>query len=576
MRTALLQFSPEVGDIHGNAARASKQVRAVAAAGAQLIVLPELALTGYPPRDVLLRQGVGQACVRALEQLAAAAPECAVLVGTPRPVDGRDRPLANSVALLRGGRVEAFYDKRLLPNYDVFDEVRYFAPGHGPLVFEHAGARVAVLICEDLWRAQDVDARASYGFDPVEEAAAAKPDVLVVPSASPFQRGKHARHVAILAAAAARVGAPVVSVNQLGGFDDLVFDGDVRAVWPSGRSMAAPRWEDAGCVVELGARGAPEPGGAGGTGGAGERGSSHAGPADHAAADMSDLWRALVCGVRAYLGRTGHQRALLGLSGGIDSALVGALAVAALGPDRVTGVLMPSQWSSPGSITDALELARRTGMHTVTLPIQDAYAGLVERIGAAMKAAGLPGLSAVADENIQSRVRGVQLMALSNSSGALVLTTGNKSEYAVGYATLYGDMNGGLAPIGDVLKTDVWNLARWVNAHHAAAGFAQPPIPQESVDKVPSAELRPNQTDQDTLPPYDQLDAIIRGWVEEELGVEEIAARAGLPLDMVQRWTTAMDRMEYKRAQAALILKVTARAFGPGRRMPLAQRWRPS
>ena len=559
MRTALLQFSPEVGDIHGNAARASKQVRAVAAAGAQLIVLPELALTGYPPRDVLLRHDVGQACLRALEQLAAAAPQCAVLVGTPRPVEGRNRPLANSVALLRGGRVEAFYDKRLLPNYDVFDEERYFAPGSGPLLFEHAGVRVAVLICEDLWRAQDVDARASYGFDPVAEAADARPDMLVVPSASPFQRGKHARHVAILAAAAARVGAPVVSVNQLGGFDDLVFDGDVRAVWPSGSSVAAPRWGSAGCVVELGPRSAPQQGGAA-----------------LVADDMADLWHALVCGVRAYLGRTGHKRALLGLSGGIDSALVGALAVAALGPDCVTGVLMPSQWSSPGSITDALELARRTGMHTVTLPIQDAYAGLVERIGAAMKAAGLPGLSAVADENIQSRVRGVQLMALSNSSGALVLTTGNKSEYAVGYATLYGDMNGGLAPIGDVLKTDVWNLARWVNAHHAEAGFAQPPIPQESIDKVPSAELRPNQTDQDTLPPYHQLDAIVRGWVEEELGVEQIAARTGLPLDMVQRWTTAMDRMEYKRAQAALILKVTARAFGPGRRMPLAQQWRPS
>lgn len=560
MKVALIQFDPTVGDVAGNATRAADLVRQAQRDGAHLVVFPELAICGYPPRDLLLRQGMAEACERAVALVAAAATSSTVLIGSPRAVQGGARPVANSVAVLQQGRLVRWYDKRLLPTYDVFDEDRYFAPGREPCVVEVAvpggpAARVGVLVCEDLWRAQDVLARAEYAVDPLMETRRADATLMVALSASPFEQGKGARHEAMLAEAAARAGVPVASVNQFGGYDDLIFDGDVRMVWPSGAAWHAPRWQ-AGCHVV-----------------------SAVEPASHAVSSggpLRDLWDALVCGTRAYLARTGHREAVVGLSGGIDSAFVCTLAAAALGPGRVIGVLMPSRWSSVGSVSDARDLAERLGVRTLMLPIGDAHTQLAGALDAELVSAGLPGVAGLVDENLQSRLRGLQVMAVSNATGALVLTTGNKSEYAAGYTTLYGDMNGGLAPIGDVLKTEVWALSRWVNAHAAECGFRTAPIPEASIEKPPSAELRPNQTDQDTLPPYEALDAIVRAWVDEECSVEETVARTGLAEDVVRHWTQAIDRAEFKRYQAAVILKVSPRAFGRGRRMPLAQRWRPA
>lgn len=555
MRIALARLDGTVGDLPGNAGAIAERAAALAAAGAGCVAFPELALCGYPPRDLLQRDGFVDACGAAAAMLAAdlaarGAGRCAVLMGLP--MRGRDGRTVNALAVLRGGRLEATYAKRLLPDYDVFDEPRHFTPGDAPCVIECGGVRVGLALCEDLWRAEDAAAAGrSYAVDPVAEAVAAGAQVIVCPSASPFAAGKRARHAAILRAAAARSGVPVLSVNALGANDDLVFDGGASAAWPDGRMLDAVRWTDAPLVVDLAAPPAPA-----------------APAADDAHAER---WHAIVAGIRGYFRKTGHAGAVLGLSGGIDSALVGALAAAAIGGGRVTGLLMPSRFSSAGSLADAHELARRTGIRAVELPVGPAHAALAGHLGPALAAAGLP-LAGVADENLQSRLRGLQVMAWSNASGALALSTGNKSELAVGYATLYGDMCGALAPIGDLLKTDAWALSRWANASHAAIGFAQPPIPEASITKVPSAELRPDQTDQDTLPPYEALDAIVRGWVEEERTVPEIAAASGLDAATVARWTQAIDRAEFKRRQAPVVLRLSARAFGPGRRMPVVMR----
>ena len=558
MRIALARLDATVGDVTGNAGRIVDAAMALAGQGADCIVFPELALCGYPPRDLLQRRGFVARCQAAADEMARTlaargAGGAAVLVGMPTAAAGTAAPFRNTVALLRGGRVEATYAKRLLPDYDVFDEPRHFAPGGAPCVFECAGERVGVVVCEDLWRAEDaVAAGHAYAIDPVAETAAAGATVVVCPSASPFASGKNARHAAILAAAARRAGIAVCSINASGANDDLVFDGDARIVRPDGTSIAAARWGSDALVADPRAAG---------------HATTSSGPDDvHA-----DRWHAIVAGIAGYFRKTGHRTAALGLSGGIDSALVAALAAAALGGERVTGLLMPSRFSSKGSLDDARELARRCGLRAIEIPIAPAHAALAEHLAPHFAAAGAP-LAGLADENLQSRLRGLQLMAWSNASGALVLTTGNKSEYAVGYATLYGDMCGALAPIGDLLKTDVWALARWANANHRALGFEAPPIPEESITKVPSAELRPDQTDQDSLPPYETLDMIVRGWVEEELPAHAIADAHALPRELVARWTRAIDLAQYKRAQAPVILRLSARAFGPGRRMPIAMR----
>ena len=556
MRVAVAQLDPIVGDLDGNAAGIRRAAEIAVADGAEILVAGELALVGYPPRDLLERDGLAEACRRRAEEIARAHPQLTLVVGMPRRVAGDPRPLRNSAAILRDGRVEGYADKRLLPSYDVFEEDRFFSPGEGSFAFEHRGRRVGVVLCEDLWRAEDAGGVRRYRNDPVGELAADGLDLLLAPSASPFVRGKHERHLAILSDAARRHRTVVVSVNQVGGNDELVFDGGSTVVGADGRvrhrldrfveCVATLETDLAGCAADDGAE-------------------------DATSRELAELFGALVCGIRGYARKTGHTRLLLGLSGGIDSAVVAALAAAAVGPERVRGVAMPSRHSSEGSLVDARASAEALGIGAFDeLPIEPAHAVFAETLD---PATGPP--TGVADENLQSRIRGTLLMAIANAGGALLLATGNKSEYAVGYSTLYGDMNGGLAPIGDVPKTDVFALARWMNHHHRAIGFPRPPVPEASIEKPPSAELRPDQTDLDSLPPYEILDAVVRGWVERAETVEAIAADVDRPVGFVRELVDRIDRNEFKRKQAPPILKTSPRAFGRGRPMPLAGRWRP-
>ena len=555
MRIALARFDALVGDPDGNALRLADAAERAVQAGAGCVAFPELAICGYPPRDLLQRRGFVERCMRAVGVLAEtlASRGCggaAVLVGTPAPGPA-GRPV-NAVAVLRGGRMEWLHAKRLLPQYDVFDEPRHFDAGTAPTVIDVGGVRLGILACEDLWRAADAAGAATYAADPAADAVAAGATVVVAVSASPFAVGKSALHREIVAGAARRLGVVVCSVNALGANDDLIFDGEAIAAWPSGARVAAARWRDEPLLIDPAAP-----------------------PAASAPASGDDpneeRWHALRTGIEAYVRKTGHQSVALGLSGGIDSALVAALAAAALGGDRVTGLAMPSVHSSDGSRADAYELAKRLGIRCLEVPIAEPHAMLAAHLSRHFAPIDAP-IAGLADENLQSRLRGLQLMALSNATGALILTTGNRSEYATGYATLYGDMCGALAPIGDVLKTDVWSMARWANAHHRAIGFDVPPIPQSSIDKPPSAELRPDQTDQDSLPPYEALDAIVRGWVDREDDVPTIARAAGIDEATVARWARAIDLAEYKRFQAPVILRTDARAFGRGRRMPVVMR----
>lgn len=552
MRIALLQCDSIVGDLVHNAQLIGDGAIDAAARGADLIVTPELSLVGYPPRDLLLRSGFEAACANAALALAqriarAGYEKVALLVGAPHKVHNRSRPLVNAMHLLRGGIIEQTYAKQLLPHYDVFDEARYFARGETPLVIDVDSTRVGILICEDFWKGADVQSSESYGDDPLSQAVAVGASLVVVSSASPFFVAKQSRRMPLLRAAAARHGISIASVNAVGSNDDFVFDGGSALVHADGSAVVAERFTAQTLVVD-GAERAAEP--------------------PPMCAD-EECARAVVSAIGGYVRKSGHQRVLLGLSGGIDSALVATLAVVALGADAVRGVSMPGPFSSRGSIDDAVELARRLGLASPdSLPIVESYAQMSRHL---RTAATIDGLT---QENLQSRLRGLTLMTLSNATGALVLSTGNKSELAVGYATLYGDMCGGLAPIGDLLKTHVFSMARWLNEHHGALGFGHPPIPPASIEKPPSAELRADQTDQDSLPPYEVLDQIICAWIDDEHSVAEIVARCGFQRAFVERWTGAIDRAHYKRFQAPIIPKLSARAFGPGRRMPLAMRYR--
>jgi NAD+ synthase/NAD+ synthase (glutamine-hydrolysing) len=546
MKIALLQVNPTVGDLAGNARLILDALRTASAAGADLAATPELALVGYLPRDLLLSPGFVQRSWAALDSLARDAADLApVLVGLPEPNPSDEgRPLFNSAVLLRGGRVEQRFRKALLPTYDVFDEDRYFEPYHGPQLLDIAGTRVGISICEDIWNDRDFWKRRRYHHDPIDELAAAGAQVVLNMSASPFTAGKHRRREEMLGAMAHKHRLPVAYVNQFGGNDDLIFDGRSCMFNADGAVFARGRAFDADvvvCDVDAAQPIAPL--------------------ADEGV--EPEIWRALVLGTRDYARKCGFSSAVLGLSGGIDSALTAAIAVDSLGADRVLGVLMPSPYSSTGSLADAHALAANLGIETMTLPIEP----LMRTFDGVLRAglgADPPGVAA---ENIQARIRGNLLMALSNTRGALLLTTGNKSELSVGYCTLYGDMSGGLAVIADVPKTMVYRVARWRNG--AAAG--RPPIPEASMTKVPSAELRPDQTDQDSLPPYDVLDDILQRHVERHQPAEEIVA-AGFDAGTVSRVLRLVQLAEFKRKQAAPGLKVTDRAFGTGWRMPIAAR----
>ena len=542
LRIALLQINPTAGDIQGNASLIVRGARDAQSHGADLVVTPELALMGYLPRDLLMSEGFVRRSGEMLTRMAVDlqnAPPLLVGVATRNPSD-MGRPLFNSAALLKEGAVGPAFHKTLLPTYDVFDEDRYFEPAPEPGILEIQGCRLGISICEDVWNDRDFWQRRRYHQDPIEALAERGAQAIVNLSASPFTVGKEPLRERMMGQMARKYGLPLAWVNQIGGNDDLIFDGRSGAFDAQGRLFArAKGFAEDLVVVDLAA--------AAGT----------IAPDDFT--PEAEIWNALVLGVRDYARKTRFTKVLLGLSGGIDSALTAAIAAAAMGPEHVLGVLMPSRYSSAGSVDDSVELARNLGIRTLTLPISgimDTYQGVL--------ADAFRGLASdVTEENVQSRIRGNLLMALSNKYGSLLLTTGNKSEMAVGYCTLYGDMNGGLAVIADLPKMMVYRVARWRNQ-------AKPDIPEAILTKPPSAELRPGQTDQDSLPPYDLLDQILELHVEQSKSAEEIAA-LGFDEATVRRVLRLVRMAEFKRKQAAPVLKVTSRAFGTGWRMPIVR-----
>jgi NAD+ synthase (glutamine-hydrolysing) len=549
LKIALLQINPLVGDLTGNARLIAEAVCDAGRRGADLAVTPELALVGYLPRDLLL----GSAFVAESWQVASAlardlASQPPVLVGLPEqnPSDV-GRPLFNTAVLLHDGRASQRFRKSLLPTYDVFDEDRYFEPYHGAQILELGGRRLGISICEDVWNDRDFWKRRRYHHDPIEDLMRAGAQAIVNLSASPFSVGKHRRREEMLSAMARKHHVPVVYVNQWGGNDDLVFDGRSMGFNGDGAPIAHGRaFEHDVVICDLDGSAAAESPGR----------DAHSGDRTE-----SEVWRALVLGTRDYARKCGFTSAVVGLSGGIDSALTAAIAAEAIGPDHLLGVLMPSPYSSRGSIDDAVALAASLGIRTLTLPIESAMQALEATLAPAFDGCRRD----VTEENIQARIRGNLLMALSNKRGALLLTTGNKSELSVGYCTLYGDMSGGLAVIADVPKTMVYRIAHWLNETRGRAV-----IPEATLTKAPSAELKPNQTDQDSLPPYDVLDDILQRHIEQHQPAEAIVA-AGFDADTVRRVLRMVRLAEFKRKQAAPGLKVTDRAFGTGWRMPIAR-----
>ena len=560
MRIALLQTNPTAGDIGGNSALIVRGAKRAQAQGADLVVTPELALMGYLPRDLLMSRGFVQRSCQELGRMAAelaGGPPLLVGVATPNPAE-MGRPLFNSAVLLQDGAVGPAFHKTLLPTYDVFDEDRYFEPAHGPQILEldaartryarsaFRGCRLGISICEDVWNDRDFWQRRRYHEDPIEVLAKAGAQAILNLSASPFTVGKQTLREDMLSQMARKYGLPLAIVNQVGGNDDLIFDGRSAAFDAQGRMFARARgFEEDLVVVDL----------TGWTAGAAGREAI----AEDDFTPEAEIWNALVLGVRDYARKTRFQRVLLGLSGGVDSALTAAIAADAMGPENVLGVMMPSRYSSPGSVDDSVELARHLGIRTLTLPIS----GIMETYEEALAEAFRGRPQDVTEENIQSRIRGNLLMALSNKYGSLLLTTGNKSEMSVGYCTLYGDMNGGLAVIADLPKMMVYRVARWRN-------LRKPDIPEAILTKAPSAELRPGQTDQDSLPPYDLLDQILELHVEQSQSAEEIIAQ-GFDEPTVRRVLRLVRMAEFKRKQAAPVLKVTSRAFGTGWRMPIVR-----
>ncbi len=546
MKIALLQINSTVGDLKGNAALISAGVRRAEALGADLIICPELCLLGYPPRDLLLNSAFINRSWEVLASLAAELDQAPpVLVGLAETNEAKiGRPLFNTAALLKQGRIFERFHKTLLPTYDVFDEDRYFEPAQGPQLLKLDGRIFGLSICEDIWNDKDYFHRQRYHTDPVEELDKAGAEALINMSASPFTLGKQRSREEMLAGMARRHRLPFIYVNQVGGNDDLIFDGRSCAFDQHGRLVArAKGFEEDLIVVTL-----DPPSGS---------------RAEDDFSPESELWRALVLGTRDYVSKCGFKRVLLGLSGGVDSSLTAVVACEALGSENVLGVLLPSPYSSQGSLDDAFALAKNLGMRTLTLPIGPIMRAFEETLAEAF-AGYEPDLT---EENIQARIRGNLLMSLSNKYGSLLLTTGNKSELAVGYCTLYGDMSGGLAVISDVPKTFVYRLCRWLNQTKG-----RELIPQAVLTKPPSAELKPGQIDQDSLPPYEVLDAVLERHVEKHHSAEEIAA-AGYDESVVRETLKMVKTAEFKRKQAAPGLKVTDRAFGTGWRMPIARKW---
>ena len=553
MLIALAQINTTVGAVRGNRARVEQAWADARARGADLVVTPELAIAGYPPRDLLERPAFVAACERELEALAAiTADGGGLLVGTaeatPDHVPGNR--VYNSAALLAGGRIVARFRKALLPTYDVFDEDRYFEPAPQELVrpVEFGGLRLGVTICEDVWNDADFWPRRLYDFDPAEHLAEQGVDLLINLSASPFHRGKQGLRRRMLSILAGGLGVPVLHCNLVGGNDDLVFDGASFAAWPDGtiRAAGAPFAED---MLLLDTDTPPPP------------------LEVRSLCEEEAVVEAVALGVRDYFHKCGFRKAVIGLSGGIDSAVTAALAVRALGSDAVTGITMPSRWSSDGSVEDSRRLADALGIDLHVVPIEAGHRAYGDMLGDLWQSAGGDReTTGITDQNIQARVRGNILMAWSNRNGALVLSTGNKSELAVGYCTLYGDMAGGLAVISDLPKTLVYRVARWLNTDREV-------VPVATIDKPPSAELAPDQLDTDSLPPYSLLDAVLEGYLERGRSARQLIDEGVAEPGVVERVIRMVDNNEYKRRQAAPGIKVTDKAFGSGRRFPVAARF---
>ena len=554
MRIALAQINPTVGDIAHNSEKILRFAREAQSQGARVVVFPELSVTGYPPKDLLLKPRFVQDNIAAVHEIARQLPADleAVIGYAERNAQPVGRPLHNAVAVLRGGKVVSRHFKTLLPTYDVFDESRYFEPG--PVSETENLVRIGdpearavtagLTICEDLWNDEKLIPRRLYHQNPIADLHAAGAELLINASASPFVVGKHEFRVRLFGAQVRHFGRPLVYVNQVGGNDELVFDGNSCAFDANGKVVAqAKGFEEDLLVADLDA--------------------ALAGRVERPATGIASIHDALVLGLRDYVRKCGFKSVVLGLSGGIDSALTAALAVEALGKDKVVGVAMPSRFSSDHSVNDARALAHNLGIEFQLVPIRSIHDEYERTLASAVKGRERD----VTEENLQARVRGALLMAFSNKFNHLLLTTGNKSEVAVGYCTLYGDMCGGLAVISDVPKTTVYQVSEYVNQR---AG--REVIPRNTITKPPSAELRPNQTDQDSLPPYDVLDAILFRYVEEEKSASEIVAE-GFDPATVSKVVKLIDRSEYKRRQMPPGLKVTSRAFGFGRRMPIAQNY---
>ena len=543
MRIALAQIDTVVGDLAGNEAKILAAYRRGVEARADLVLCPELSLVGYPPRDLLLKPAFVEANLAALRRVAAATGEVGLLVGFVGENARRPgRGLTNSAALLADGKVVATRDKTLLPTYDVFDEDRWFEPATDNTPVAFRGRKLGITICEDVWNDEDFWPERRYRPNPAVALAGAGADVILNLSASPWHLGKEKTRQAMLSSLAAKTGRPVVYCNLVGGNDELVFDGQSLVVDAEGRLIAqAEAFTEDFRVIETDMRGGATP---------------------RTYADEDLLFRALVLGTRDYLHKCGFRSAVLGLSGGIDSAVVAVLAAEALGKENVRGLALPSEFSSQGSLDDARALADNLGIAHDVVPIQGPFAAVKQQLAPLFAGRA----EDTTEENLQARLRGVLLMAMSNKFGSLLLTTGNKSELAVGYCTLYGDMCGGLAVISDVPKTMVYRLARWINRDREV-------IPSSSITKAPSAELRPDQTDQDSLPPYEVLDAILEGYVVRSRSAAQLIAD-GHDEAAVRRVVRLIDGAEYKRRHAAPGLKVTTKAFGVGRRIPIAQRWR--
>ena len=562
MKIGLLQLNSTVGDFAANCRKLAAGYDQARALGAEFVIAPELFLCGYPPRDLLLRADFVDANLAALAEAAKSVGAIPLCVGCVDENSERPgRALRNSAAVLQNGKIIWRTHKSLLPTYDVFDEDRYFEPDKSTAPFEFNGCKFGITICEDIWNDEDFWPERLYRRDPIKELIGQGAEIILNISASPWHDGKEKSRLAMLQRVARDERVPLAQVNLVGANDELIFDGHSVALDARGEVIALGKgFEEDVFVADLELGGASVP--------ASRLVSSLAPP--QWPAREHQLFAALSLGIRDYVHKCGFKSVIVGLSGGIDSALVAVLATEALGPDKVLGVSMPARYSSEGSLSDAGALAKNLGIRYEVLPIEPAFQS-VEKQLAKVFTGTKPN---EAEENIQSRLRGVTLMALSNKFGALVLTTGNKSEMAVGYCTLYGDMCGALAVIADVFKTDIYKLARWVNSDHASrAGRGKIIIPEASLTKPPSAELRPNQKDQDSLPPYETLDQILDAYVVQHLSREEIIRR-GFDAAVVNDVINKVTFSEYKRRQAAPGLKVSPRAFGMGRRIPIAQKFR--